>query len=53
MLAVRGEQEGEATKLAHDISIEIQEIDAVLVALDRVHSMDMTTVDFAEQESSQ
>jgi hypothetical protein len=53
MLAVRGEQEGEATKLAHDISIEIQEIDAVLVAMDRVHSMDMTTVDFEEQESSQ
>ncbi len=53
MLAVRGEQEGEATKLAHDISIEIQEIDTVLVALDRVHSMDMTTVDFAERESSQ
>ena len=32
MLAVRGEQEGEATKLAHDISVEIQEIDAILVA---------------------
>ncbi len=52
MLAVRGEQEGEATKLAHDIRIEIQEIDAVLLALDRVHSMDMMTADFTEQESS-
>lgn len=53
MLAVRGEQEGEATKLAHDISIEIQEIDAVLVALDRVHSMDVANVNLAIEENSQ
>ena len=44
MFAVRGEQEGEAAKLAHDINAEIQEIDAVLVALDRVYSMDATIV---------
>ena len=53
MLSVRGEQEGEATKLAHDISIEIQEIDAVLVALDRVHSMDVANVNLAIEENSQ
>ena len=52
MLAVRGEQEGEATKLAHDISIEIQEIDAVLMALDRVHSMDVAKVNLAIEENS-
>ena len=40
MFAVRGEQEGEAARLAHDINAEIQEIDAVLVALDRVYSTD-------------
>jgi hypothetical protein len=43
MFAVRGEQEGEATKLAHDIKAEIHEIDAVLVALDRVYSIDPAT----------
>jgi hypothetical protein len=40
----RGEQEGEAAKLAHDINAEIQEVDAVLVALDRVYSMDPAIV---------
>jgi hypothetical protein len=53
MLAVRGEQEGEAAKLAHDISVEIQEIDAILVALDRVYSMDLTIVNLADRENLQ
>ena len=53
MLAARGEQEANAAKLAHDINAEIQEIDAVLHALDRVHSADLTTVDIAARENSQ
>jgi hypothetical protein len=53
MLAVRGEQEGEAAKLTHDISVEIQEIDAILVALDRVYSMDLTIVNLADRENLQ
>ena len=47
MLAARGEQEANAAKLAHDINAEIQEIDAVLLALDRVHSTDLATLDIA------
>jgi hypothetical protein len=53
MLVARGEQEANAAKLAHDINAEIQEIDAVLVALDRVHSADLTTFDTAALENSQ
>ncbi len=53
MLAARGEQEANAAKLAHDINAEIQEIDAVLHALDRVHSADLTTLDIAARENSQ
>lgn len=44
IFSVRGEQEGEAARLAHDINSEIQEIDAILVAIDRVHSMDRGVV---------
>ena len=44
MFSARGEQEGEAAKLANDINAEIQEIDAVLVALDRVYSMEPAIV---------
>ncbi len=51
ILAVRGEQEGEAAKLARDINFEIQEINTILVALDRVHSMDLTIGDPAVQEN--
>jgi hypothetical protein len=51
ILAVRGEQEGEAAKLARDINVEIQEINTILVALDRVHSMDLTIGDPAVQEN--
>jgi hypothetical protein len=53
MLAARGEQEANAAKLAHDINAEIQEIDAVLLALDRVHTADLTTSDIATLENSQ
>ncbi len=53
MLAVRGEQEGEAAKLARGINVEIQEINTILVALDRVHSVDLTIVDPAIRESLQ
>ncbi len=53
MLAARGEQEANAAKLAHDINAEIQEIDAVLLALDRVHSPDLATLDIATLENSQ
>ena len=53
LLAARGEQEANAAKLAHDISVEIQEIDAVLLALDRVHSTDVATLDIATLENSQ
>ena len=53
MLAARGEQEANAAKLAHDINAEIHEIDAVLLALDRVHSTDLTTLDIAVLENSQ
>ena len=51
ILAVRGEQEGEAAKLARDINVEIQEINTILVALDRVHTMDLTIGDPAVQEN--
>lgn len=51
ILAVRGEQEGEAAKLAQDINVEIQEINTILVALDRVHSMDLMIGDPAVQEN--
>lgn len=51
MLVVRGEQEADAAKLAQEINVEIQEIDAILAALDRVHSMDLTAVNSAAQES--
>ncbi len=53
MLSVRGEQEGEAAKLAQDINIEIQEIDTILVALDRVHATDLTIGEHAAWENSQ
>jgi hypothetical protein len=53
MLAARGEQETNAAKLAHDINAEIQEIDAVLLALDRVHSNDLATLDITTLENSQ
>jgi hypothetical protein len=53
MLAARGEQEANGAKLAHDINVEIQEIDAVLLALDRVHSTDLATLDNAALENSQ
>lgn len=53
ILAVRGGQEGEAAKLAHDIDVEIQEIDAVLHALDRVHSADLDILDITALENSQ
>ena len=53
VLAVRGEQEGEAAKLAQGINAEIQEIDAVLVALDRVHSIDVANLNLAIGESLQ
>jgi hypothetical protein len=52
MFAARGEQDGEAAKLAHDINAEIQEIDAVLVALDRVYSMDPAIVNDGSQISN-
>ncbi len=51
ILAVRGEQEGEAAKLAQDINVEIQEINTILVALDRVHSMDLMIGDPTVQEN--
>ena len=41
----KGEQDGAAAKLARDINAEIQEIDAVLVALDRVYSMEPAFMD--------
>ena len=40
IFSVRGEQDGEAARLAQDINGEIQEINAILVAIDRVHSID-------------
>ena len=45
IFSVRGEQDGEAAKLAQDITSEIREIDAILIAIDRVHSMDRGVVD--------
>ncbi len=53
MLTARGEQETNAAKLARDINAEIEEIDAVLLALDRVHSTDLTSMDIATLENSQ
>ena len=53
MLAARGEHEANAAKLAQDINAEIHEIDAVLLALDRVHSTDLPTLDIATLENSQ
>ena len=52
MLAVRGEREGEAAKLAQDINFEIQEIDTILVALDRVHATGLTIEEDATWENS-
>ena len=45
IFSVRGEQDGEEAKLAQDITSEIREIDAILIAIDRVHSMDRGLVD--------
>ena len=53
MLAARDEQEANAAKLAHDISAEIQEIDAILLALDRVHSADLIALEIKTQEKPQ
>lgn len=51
MLAARDEQEANGAKLAHDISTEIQEIDAILLALDRVHSADLIELELPAQEN--
>ncbi len=53
MLAVRDEQDINAGKLSYDINLEIQEIDAVLLALDRVHAPDLAALDTAFAENSQ
>lgn len=51
-LVVRDEQEINAGKLAYDINVEIQEIDTILLALDRVHSSDLVILDTTTVENS-
>jgi hypothetical protein len=53
VLAARGDQEVNAARLAHDINFEIEEIAAILHALDRVQSADLISLEPAVQEYPQ